>query len=231
MSGGIEEPAARNWFHFVSTIAILEMRRWTWWSSLSCFPLQKQWPTAFKKVTLSLFIFSYSLSLLQWPENFCMNPVKISSQRKIYATKTVQNFCTLRVEVYGANILQEQYNMWGAHGAKMSTCCNPPRQKKPNCDRRMHIAVNVIIFSSSFTLVIFLSAICYVEYLQISAYDICWFGVPWILNYSHSKKKFSWSIPDNLFYVISCDHIGTWAIRSEPVSCRCVSALFVLNMI
>ena len=28
-------------------------------------------------------------------------------------------------QLYSENTLQEQYNMWGAHGAKMSTCCTP----------------------------------------------------------------------------------------------------------
>ena len=61
-------------------------------------------------------------------------------------------------------------------------------------------------------------------------YDICWFGVARILNYSHSEKNFSWSLPDNLFILLVVIYLfGTWAIRSEPVSCLCVSALFVLN--
>ena len=61
----------------------------------------------------------------------------------------------------------------------------------------------------------------------LSAYDICWFGVPRILNYSHSEKIFSWSLPDNLFILLVVIYLfGTWAIRSELVSCLCVSALF-----
>ena len=104
----------------------------------------------------------------------------------------------------------------------------PPlaRQKKPNCDRRMHIAVNVIIFSSSSS---WANKYFLIFNMSFWVYDICWFGVPRILNYSHSEKIFSWSLPDNLFILLVVIYLfGTWAIRSEPVSCLCVSALLVL---
>ena len=58
------------------------------------------------------------------------------------------------------------------------------------------------------------------------AYNICWFGVPRIPNYSHSEKNFSWSLPDNLFY------IGDWhlsySFRSCPMSLRvCIVCLVI----
>ena len=52
----------------------------------------------------------------------------------------------------------------------------------------------------------------------LSAYDICWFGVPIILNHSHSEKIFSWSLPDNLFYIVSCD-LSFWHLSYSFRAC------------
>ena len=49
-------------------------------------------------------------------------------------------------------------------------------------------------------------------------YDICWFGVARILNYSHSEKNFSWSLPDNLFYIVSCD-LSFWHLSYSFRAC------------
>ena len=77
--------------------------------------------------------------------------------------------------------------------------------------------------------------ICRKRAYMLLAYNICWFGVPRIPNYSHSEKNFSWSLPDNLFYIVSCDlsfwHLS-YSFRACLMSLRiCIVCLelFVLN--
>ena len=114
-------------------------------------------------------------------------------------------------QLYGENILQEQYNMWGAHGAKMSTCCTPhsppsscsPKEAKlwsanAHCCQCYHLFI--IIHSSDMSKQLFsdlqyvILGICRKRALALSTWYICWFGVP---NYSCSEKNFFWCLSDN----------------------------------
>ena len=104
-------------------------------------------------------------------------------------------------QLYGENILQEQYNMWGAHGAKMSTCCTPhsppsscsPKEAKlwsanAHCCQCYHLFINIHPGDMSKQLFSDL------QYVRSGILII------------HILRKISHDpLLDNLFYNVSCD--------------------------
>ena len=137
--------------------------------------------------------------------------------------------------------MQQQYNMWGAHGAKMSTCCTPhsppsscsPKEAKlwsanAHCCQCYHlfIIIHPCDMSKHFLIC---SMLCWVSARALAMIyaDLVLLGFSII----HILRKISHDPYQTICFIllVVIYLFGTSAIRSEPVSCRCVSALFVLN--
>ena len=142
--------------------------------------------------------------------------------------------------------MQQQYNMWGGTWCKNVHVLHPAFAPLLLLAKRSQIVIGECTLLSMLSSLHHHSPFWYeqtfsdLQYVMLGickspCYDICWFGVARILNYSHSEKNFSWSLPDNLFYIVSCD-LSFWhfshSFRACLMSLRiCIVCLelFVLN--